>query len=73
MVLIEGQWGAIERLDEYAEIYDRLPLLGGRPHDEIAALVRARGFTSVAVEPLMDSDLWTELPAHPRYLVIARA
>jgi ubiquinone/menaquinone biosynthesis C-methylase UbiE len=73
VVLIEGHWGAMERRDEYAEIYDRLPLFGGRPHDEITALVRARGFTSVVVEPLMDPALWTELPAHPRYLVVARA
>ena len=72
-VLIEGWWGAMERRDEYAEIHDRLPLFGGRPDDEIAALVRARGFASVAVEPLMDPELWTEPPAHPRYLVTARA
>jgi len=73
LVLIEGHWGAMERRDEYAEIYDRLPLFGGRPHEEIAALVRARGYSSVAVEPLMDPELWTEPPAHPRYLVIAMA
>ena len=73
MVLIEGHWGAMERRDEYAEIHDRLPLFGGRPQDEIATLVRARGFPSVTVEPLMDPELWTEPPAHPRYLVIARA
>ena len=73
LVLIEGHWDAMERRDEYAEIYDRLPLFGGRPHEEIAALVRARGYSSVAVEPLMDPELWTEPPAHPRYLVIAMA
>lgn len=73
MVLIEGHWGAMERRDEYAEIHDRLPLFGGRPHEEIAALVSARGYSSVTVEPLMDPELWTEPPAHPRYLVIAKA
>lgn len=73
LALIEGHWGAMERRDEYAEIHDRLPLFGGRPQDEIAAMVRARGYASVAVEPLMDPELWTEPPAHPRYLVIARA
>ena len=72
IVLIEGHWGPMERRDEYAEIHDRLPLFGGRPHEEIAALVRTRGYRSVAVEPLMDAELWTEPPAHPRYLVIAR-
>jgi ubiquinone/menaquinone biosynthesis C-methylase UbiE len=73
LVLIEGHWGAMERRDEYAEIHDRLPLFGGRPHEEIAALVRARGYSSVAVEPLMDPELWTKPPAHPRYLVFAMA
>jgi ubiquinone/menaquinone biosynthesis C-methylase UbiE len=73
LVLIEGTWGTIERRDEYAEIFDRLPLFGGRAGEEIAALVRGRGFTSVAIEPLMDPELWTEPPAHPRYLVIGRA
>jgi hypothetical protein len=58
--------------EEYAEIHDRLPLFGGRPEGEIAALVRARGFAAVEVEPLMDPDLWTEPPAHPRYRVTAR-
>ncbi|HXZ89001.1 MAG TPA: class I SAM-dependent methyltransferase [Candidatus Binataceae bacterium] len=72
IVLIEGHWGAMERRDEYAEIHDRLPLFGGRPYEEIAALVRAQGYSSVAVEPLMDPELWTEPPAHPRYIVIAR-
>lgn len=73
IVLIEGHWGAMERRDEYAEIHDLLPLFGGRPQDEITALVRAQGYTSVKVEPLMDPELWTEPPAHPRYLVVAKA
>jgi hypothetical protein len=38
-----------------------------------AALVRATGLTSVAIEPLIDPGLWTEPPAEPRYLVIGRA
>jgi len=71
VVLIEGLWDKMEPRDEYAEIRDRLPLFGGRPEDEIAKLVRARGFASVAVDPLMDPDLWTEAPAHPRYRVTA--
>jgi hypothetical protein len=37
----------------------------------MAALVRAHGFASVGVEPLMNPELWTEPPGHPRYLVTA--
>lgn len=72
LILIEGQWGTDERREEYAQIHERLPLFGGRPGAEIATLLRAHGFAPVKVEPLMDSDLWTELPAHPRYLVTAQ-
>ena len=72
VVLIEGLWDKMEPRDEYGDIHDRLPLFGGRPEDEIATLVRARGFASVAVDPLMDPELWTEAPAHPRYRVTAR-
>ena len=71
--MIEGHWGQTERRDEYNRIYDCLPLFGGRPEAEMAALVRAHGFASVGVEPLMDPKLWTEPPGHPRYLVTARA
>jgi hypothetical protein len=39
----------------------------------MAALVGAHGFASVSVERLMDRELWTEPPDHPRYLVTARA
>ena len=73
LMMIEGHWGPAERRDEYNRIYDRLPLFGGRPEAEMAALVRTHGFVSVGVEPLMDPELWTELPGHPRYLVTARA
>ena len=73
LIIIEGHWGPAERRDEYNQIYDRLPLFGGRPEAEMAALVRTHGFASVGVEPLMDPELWTEPPDHPRYLVTARA
>jgi ubiquinone/menaquinone biosynthesis C-methylase UbiE len=73
LMMIEGYWGPAERPDEYNRIYDRLPLFGGRPEAEMAALVRAHGFASVGVKPLMDPELWTEPPGHPRYLVSARA
>jgi ubiquinone/menaquinone biosynthesis C-methylase UbiE len=72
LVLIEGQWG-MEPRDEYVEIYDQLPLFGGRPDNEIAELIRSHGFSAVTTEPLMDPELWTEAPSHPRYLVTAYA
>jgi ubiquinone/menaquinone biosynthesis C-methylase UbiE len=71
LALIEGHWGPSERTDEYATIRDQLPLYGGRPDVDIAAIAQAGGFASVMVEPLMDSDLWTKLPEHPRYLIRA--
>jgi ubiquinone/menaquinone biosynthesis C-methylase UbiE len=73
LILIEGHWGPDERREEYNQIHDRLPLFGGQPEAEMAALVRAHGFAPVSVEPLMDPELWTELPDHPRYLVTAHA
>jgi 2-polyprenyl-3-methyl-5-hydroxy-6-metoxy-1,4-benzoquinol methylase len=73
LVLIEGHWEGMKPRDEYTEIYDRLPLFGGRPDKEIAELIRSCGFSSVTTEPLMESALWVEPPTHPRYLVIAHA
>jgi ubiquinone/menaquinone biosynthesis C-methylase UbiE len=71
LVLIEGQWEGMKPRDEYIQIYDDLPLFGGRPENEIANLIRSRGFSSVTTEPLMQPELWIEAPKHPRYLVIA--
>jgi 2-polyprenyl-3-methyl-5-hydroxy-6-metoxy-1,4-benzoquinol methylase len=71
LVLIEGQWVGLEARDEYAQIHDRLPLFGGRPHNEIAELVRNCGFNTVTTEPLMEPELWIAPPTHPRYLVTA--
>lgn len=39
---------------EYAAIGDRLPFLGGRPRQEIEALLRAHGLAWVASDPLAD-------------------
>jgi ubiquinone/menaquinone biosynthesis C-methylase UbiE len=39
---------------EYAAVGDRLPFLGGRPREEIEALLRVRGLTGVASDPLAD-------------------
>jgi ubiquinone/menaquinone biosynthesis C-methylase UbiE len=72
VVLIEGHWDAMEPREEYVRMHERLPLFGGRPQAEIAAMVRAQGFATAEVQPLMDPELWTLPPPHPRYLVIAR-
>jgi ubiquinone/menaquinone biosynthesis C-methylase UbiE len=72
LVLIEGHWEGMKPRDEYTEIYDHLPLFGGRPEHEIAELIGSRGFGTVTTEPLMEPELWTHPPTHPRYLVIAR-
>jgi 2-polyprenyl-3-methyl-5-hydroxy-6-metoxy-1,4-benzoquinol methylase len=73
LMLIEGQWKGMAPRDEYAEIYDHLPLFGGRPDYEIGELIRSCGYSSVTTEPLMESELWLETPTHPRYLVIAHS
>jgi ubiquinone/menaquinone biosynthesis C-methylase UbiE len=39
---------------EYAAVGDRLPFLGGRPREEIEALLRAHGLLNVASDPLVD-------------------
>lgn len=39
---------------EYAAIGDRLPFLGGRPREEIEALLREHGLANVASDPLLD-------------------
>lgn len=39
---------------EYAGISDRLPFYGGRPREEIEAVLRAHGLTNIASDPLED-------------------
>ncbi|HVB17692.1 MAG TPA: methyltransferase domain-containing protein [Stellaceae bacterium] len=39
---------------EYAAIGDQLPFYGGRPREEIEALLRAHGLANVASDPLLD-------------------
>src|SRR5262252_7338385 len=39
---------------EYAAIGDRLPFLGGRPREEIEALLRAHGLIGVGSDPVLD-------------------
>jgi ubiquinone/menaquinone biosynthesis C-methylase UbiE len=64
LVVVDGQFdaGALTRPPagsarasvEYAAIGDRLPFLGGRPREEIEALLRAHGLIDVASDPLLD-------------------
>jgi ubiquinone/menaquinone biosynthesis C-methylase UbiE len=42
------------RSAEYAAIGDRLPFIGGRPREEIEALLRARGLVNVGSDPVVD-------------------
>jgi SAM-dependent methyltransferase len=39
---------------EYAAVGDRLPFLGGRPREEIEALLRAHGLVEAGSDPLTD-------------------
>lgn len=39
---------------EYAAVSDRLPFFGGRPREEIEALLRAHGLVNVGSDPLYD-------------------
>jgi hypothetical protein len=39
---------------EYAAIGDRLPFLGGRPREQIEALLKVHGLANVASDPLLD-------------------
>ena len=39
---------------EYAAIGDRLPFMGGRPREEIEALLKVHGLVNVATDPLID-------------------
>jgi ubiquinone/menaquinone biosynthesis C-methylase UbiE len=64
LVVVDGQFdttaltappaGSARASAEYAAIGDRLPFLGGRPRDEIEALLRTRGLSGVASDPLLD-------------------
>ena len=38
---------------EYSAIGDRLPFLGGRPREEIEALLKAHGLVEVGSDPLL--------------------
>ena len=63
LVIVDGQFdvgapaepGTSARgSDEYAAVSDRLPFFGGRPREEIEALLRAHGLVNVGSDPLHD-------------------
>jgi ubiquinone/menaquinone biosynthesis C-methylase UbiE len=71
VALIEGDWDMTPK-DEYVMVHAGLPLFGGVPGEELAELLRAWGFVETSITPLMDAELWTEMPAHPRYVATGR-
>jgi len=71
LILIEGIFEMSDRTI-YPQLEAQLPLYGGRPGDELAALLEAEGFVQTAVRPLMDADLWLETPTRPRFMVTGR-
>jgi ubiquinone/menaquinone biosynthesis C-methylase UbiE len=71
LILIEGMFAMSDRT-VYPQLEPHLPLFGGRPAQELAALLEAAGFTQTAVRPLMDAALWLETPTRPRFMVTGR-
>lgn len=71
LMLIEGIFEMSDRT-VYPQIEAQLPLYGGRPGEELAALLASQGFVQTAVRPLMDAALWLETPTRPRFLVTGR-
>jgi ubiquinone/menaquinone biosynthesis C-methylase UbiE len=63
LVIVDGQFdvgapaepgGSARESAEYAAVSDRLPFFGGRPREEIEALLRAHGLVNVGGDPLHD-------------------
>jgi ubiquinone/menaquinone biosynthesis C-methylase UbiE len=71
LILIEGLFAMSDRT-VYPQLEPQLPLFGGRPAEELAALLKREGFAQTAVRPLMDATLWLETPTRPRFLVTGR-
>jgi ubiquinone/menaquinone biosynthesis C-methylase UbiE len=88
LAIVDGQFdatalaappaGSARASAEYAAIGDRLPFLGGRPREEIAALLAAHGLREVGSDPLLDLvaaqaqrmiDEGLERRTHRRYVV----
>jgi ubiquinone/menaquinone biosynthesis C-methylase UbiE len=71
LILIEGIFAMSDRT-VYPQLQAQLPLFGGRPGEELAALLDEEGFIQTAVRPLMDAALWLETPTCPRFMVTGR-
>ena len=71
LILIEGIFAMTDRT-VYPQLAAQLPLFGGRPGEELAALLATEGFCDTAVRPLMDAALWLETPTRPRFMVTGR-
>jgi len=87
LVIVDGQFdagagpppaGSARTSAEYAAIGERLPFLGGRSREQIAAILSAHGLVSVASDPLLDLvaaqeqrmiDEGRERRTHRRYVV----
>ena len=63
LIIIDGQFDAsaappstenARTSTEYAAVGDQLPFLGGRPREEIEALLRGRALVNVTGDPLLD-------------------
>jgi ubiquinone/menaquinone biosynthesis C-methylase UbiE len=54
LAIVDGQFGAGPRTDEYATIADLLPFNGGRSQEEIEALLSAHGLVHVTGDPFLD-------------------
>jgi ubiquinone/menaquinone biosynthesis C-methylase UbiE len=62
LVIVDGQFdtgdvppaGSARASAEYAAVGDRLPFLGGRSREQIAALLAAHGLTGVGNDPVLD-------------------
>ncbi len=64
LVVVDGQFDAgvltgpqgegARGSEEYAAVGDRLPFFGGRPREEIEALLRTHGLVNVCSDPLLD-------------------
>jgi ubiquinone/menaquinone biosynthesis C-methylase UbiE len=76
LALIEGKWDDARRWetrdDQYAKMGGRLPMYGGTTAAELGPLMTSEGFVEIAVEPLMDPQLWGEAPTRERFLIVGR-
>ena len=51
---LKGSGESARQSEEYAAVGDQLPFFGGRPREEIEALLRAHGLVDVGGDPLLD-------------------